>query len=1170
MRRTSKGQSSCRRRLCAVCGGALAVAVYGAPPAAAPPPPVTVTVAPADRYPRCHVRFEGVAVSEDGREATSVRRDWQAAVLPNPGEAIVFAVTAAAKDADRTVRATFTIHDYAGRELKADTFELPVKAGETQVREIEMKPGAADEGPFYLTGEWTEAGGAGQGTRTAVAGMPSVRLTVEDFEQVRAVAGVEVNTAAARHGGRMGLSLRPPPPANPPPPKEGVPPPPARYSLKLGRELPGRPVRLGVWVKTAAPAALTLRLRDPGVEVSQAVRPDVWLVGPVAVPAGDWQYVVFPAPDYGRPRAQLRSTCEADGIVDYPLTLESLEFECPPGAEIQVDDVDVWTQLERAAALRIRPILDKPADMLYPNDTLRLAFANAWLWEAARTFQYAAALTDIAGRAWPLGAGAVTIEPGGEAVVEPRLVNLPFGSYRLAAELRAEGGESAALTNERPLVVYQPSATVAASYATLLPVLADRNRFAAELGFRDEILLIPWHSVDGAPAVENPQGFFDYEWIDPEVQARAAVGLNVVGRLGFTSLWADPDTTYYPRTRVWMGNVYTLPSQSIYWEEYVQRTVRHYAGRIRTWVVWERPDSEGFSATPRQFTEQILAVARAAATEADPGVKLVSGGVLRENLERYLEGLIRSRAGRYLDAVGVVPSTAPLSPEDGYMDIVLARAERLRAKEHFAPPLWALDLGWPTGDGEGRVDEEDQARYLARAYALCRARGVEKIIVSPYEVPRRDAAGLLFEQGGFFGIKPAALVARTAAAQLADATFEREAFLLDRRDGLARAYLFRKPDGRLLLAAWRTLDRCRLRLPEGVQGVADVFGNTVALDPQTRLLELNTAPHYIAFAPGDPAALLKQLERAPVAYADAPESGWKSAWSFFLDVGDPADEAAAHYAATSNRVVGPLASHYHNDYGRYVVDAGRHFTGEERFTVDVSAYGASSMILRKRINYSSANQLVKVYCNDQLVGQWLAFKRARRYFWRDLEYVIPNRFFAGSPTATLRFEAQQGEATSYAFWAAPLKQASLYVSDLSLLVASSGYGPGINRDLNILGGPLRFFKGDGAEHAKGLGTNAAETMDESLVVVLLNRQFKRLRGQVGVDAAANGRGSVRFRVNDGTRVLYDSKDMTYFSEPQELDIDVSDSILLMLSTEDAGDGRQNDLANWAGLRLELK
>lgn len=1144
------------------------------PVPAAPPPGIVVSVEAAAATPRVPVHFRGPKLSADGRHADWIERDWQEPLYPDPGQPLLLAVRLAATGADRRVRVTGAVSDYIGRPLAKLDFELVAKAGETATHDVRFQPAEADLGPFYVTGDWTETGGAGKGALAFTAGLPNARLVVEDFELVRnAQPGEpEENSVVAKHGGRMGMLLRPQVPEPKDNAKRNKPDPElARMVFPLGQALPGRPVRIGLWVKVSAATDLTLRLRDPGVEVSQSVQPDRWAVGPITVAAGDWQHVVFPAPAYGLPKAQVKSFCIAGGTLDYPLSMETLDIECAPGTTVMLDDIEVWTQTEPDAAQRIRLVLDKPAGLLYRNDSLRFGLANGWLWGQPRPIGYSAALTDIAGKSWPLAQGTLSVAPGAEAEVEARLVNQPLGSYGLKAEMTSGGANLASLVRAKPLVVYEPTGKPPASYTELLALLRSQYRVFADLGFRQDVLLIPWHSVDLAESVENPQGFFHYGWIDPQVRQRRDAGIEVIGRLGFTPLWADPGTTYYANTNVWMGNVYALPSQAVFWEEYVSRTVRHYAGQIDTWVVWDRPDAEGFNATPAQFTEQLLAVARAAAREANPNVRLISGGIIRENLEKYLAGLIRSRAGKYVDAFGIMPSTAPLAPEDGYMDVILARAQRLRLKEQSETPLWALGLGWQTGDGEGRVSEDDQARYVARAYALCRANGVAKVVLEPYQIPLRDAAGLLFQEGGCFGYKPSALAGKTAAEMLADATALRELFLLDRRDGLARAYLFRKPDARFVLAAWRTEGRSRLRLPAGVEAVFDVFGNREAPDPQAPAVELHGAPHYIVFPAGDAEALIRRLERAPLDYDDAPESAWKRAWSFYLDVGSAADEAAARYACPDGRSVGPLASFYQNDYGRYVADSGRHFKGEESFDVPVKEYGGADLMLRKRINYSVPNQLVKVYCNGQPVGQWFAFKRDRRYRWRDVEFVVPNRFFAGQPTAALKFVAQQGgEATSYAYWAGPLQQKTLYVSDLSLVVGTSGYGPGVNRDKNILGGPLRFFRGDGKEHAKGIGTNSAEAMDDSLIVLMLNQQFKRLRGLVGVDAAANGRGSVRFRVGDGTRQLFDSKDMTYFSDPVPLDIDVSDCILLLLSTEDAGDGRQNDIADWADLRLELK
>ena len=50
----------------------------------------------------------------------------------------------------------------------------------------------------------------------------------------------------------------------------------------------------------------------------------------------------------------------------------------------------------------------------------------------------------------------------------------------------------------------------------------------------------------------------------------------------------------------------------------------------------------------------------------------------------------------------------------------------------------------------------------------------------------RDSAFFVYVDGPLFGIKPAALAARTARAMLGSAEFVREIFLSDRRDDIAR------------------------------------------------------------------------------------------------------------------------------------------------------------------------------------------------------------------------------------------------------------------------------------------------------------------------------------------------------------------------------------------------
>ncbi|GDY20764.1 hypothetical protein LBMAG56_21100 [Verrucomicrobiota bacterium] len=1140
-----------------------------------PPAPLKVTVAPADAYPRVKSKYAGFDVDPVTQAVRAASREEEAVLFPRCGGPLEFQFTVTANGADRTVKFTGAITDYFGAELQKVAANVTAKDGATATKNISVTPTEKHFGPFYLNGTWVEVGGANKGEFSLTAGQANWRLVIEDFESVKYPepgAPLE-NSPAAKHRGQRGLIVRWPAEATPPPtPAPGKKPTLSNRSLPLDIVLAARPVKLGLWVKSAADAQITARLRDPGVDAQQRNNPDTWTVGPVEVPAGDWRYVEIPMPGFSRPQSLRKSANEPNGIVDYPLTLQSLELSAAPGSELFLDDLELWTQGERDGSLQVRAATDKPVGLLYRNDTLNLVLANAWLWGGPVKLAGTAALEDINGGKFPLPSPNATIDPGGEFVLAAPLTNLPIGPWKLTAAIEAATGETLKVPDSAAFLVYEPSGRPLPQ-VELHKILRDRNRLLVDLGFANDTVVVPWHSVDGSPSVEAFPGHWTFDFITPAITTRRAAGIEVFGLLGFTALWADPSGTYDRKLGVWIGSTYVMPSRPIYWEQYVHRTVEQFTNEISTWVVWDRPDSEAFKATPREYTEQMLAVAHRAALEANPRARLVSGGVTRENFGPFLTGLAEAGAGRYLHGIGILPSTSPLSPEDGYMDVELARAQRIRRQEHLDPELWVLNLGWSSGEGQERVSEFTQAFYLPRAYVICRSQGIGKIFLQPdmtETVSKRDSADLIYPDGDWRGIKPAALSARTVRTLLNGAQFIREIFLNDRRDGLARAYLFRQADGKLLLAAWRREGSSVLPLTVKPDAVLDTFGNPLASSAD---ITLRPAPLYATFSGIEIGALVKQLERAPLRYDDAPESAWKREWTFYLDVGDPADEQAANYSAPGSQLVGPIDSHYHTEYGRHVEDSGRHFKGKEKFTVDVASFGAADLMLRKRINFNVPNQMVDVYCNGQFVGPWLAFKRDRRYRWRDIEFIVPNKFFAGRPKAEMRFVTTgDSEATSYYYWAGPLRTKTVYVSDLSLLVGTSGYGAGVNRDKNILGGGLKFFQktGPGEPFAKGIGTHSAAAMTDSLVVVCANKQFKRLRATVGVDAATNGRGSVRFRVGDGVKTLWDSQDMTYYTPAKEVDLDISDAILLMLWVDDTGDGTKDDIANWAGLRLELK
>ncbi len=1154
---------------------------FGVARAANPPKPPApqVRLAPAADYQWVPYEFLGLGFDPKTQRIWNMHHRGQAAIYGRSGEALRLVVSAQNESA-ASFQVAGSVADYYGRPVHKFQFELAVPAkGKTQ-QVIAFTPTEQQNGPFYISATWEQVNGRHEGALSLVAGQANTRFTVQDFEVVRhpKPGGTFETTTTARKRGDYGLLVRLPPLEKPPTDpnrRRHWRPKPSTLDVPLYLALPGRPVKVGVWLKTNEDLKLEAKFSDPGFDARQSTHYDTWNVGPIDIKKGEWQYLQIPIPGFSRPKAQRRKAGEANGIMDYPLTLQYLRLTAKTPAQVSLDSIEAWTQGEVGDSLRVRLANSKPLGLFYRNDVLRLRLANGWLWGKPVPVRGQAALLDWAKRRTDLGTFRADLAPGAEQLALLKLKDLRLGPHKL--EIKADAGTRRVQGPDTsyPHMVYEPKAK-ALGYDALIDIVGSRDAVLFDLGLLQDQVMIPWHSVDGSPSVEPYPAQWSFDWLTPAIAGRRKAGLEVAGVLGFTPLWADPSASFNRRMGAWYGSTYTMPARKIYWEEYVLRTAETYKDMINTWIVWDRPDSSAFKASAKDYVENLVKVAHKAAREANPNARIITGGVTRENIEKFLIALADAGAHRSLHGIGLYPTTAPLSPEDGYMEVLLERAQRIRREEKIEAPLWILNLDWATGAGQYRVDEYDQSRYVVRSYVIARACGIDHILLradGTTMYSRRDSANLIYEQGGLTGIKPAALAAKTVISQLHGSVFRQDLFLQDRWAGLSRGYLFTHPQGHPLLVLWRCSGTSRLQLPTAPAAIVDVYGNPVAAGRQgtATVVDLQPDPIFVHFPKGAWQAVAKNIERTPLRFEDAPESAWKGKFRFHLDVGNADDEARVKYRADNARIVGPIDSHYHNDYGRRIIDRGRHFLGAEAFEIDVKGYGKADLLIRKRINYASPDQMVQVFCNGRAAGQWFAFKRDRRYRWRDVDFVVPNRFFAGETRARMKFVCVGGrEATSYYYWAAPLQTRTIYLSDMPLLVNTSGYGPGANRDRNILGGEMRFYKLPDKTFTKGIGTNGAATMAKSLIVIPLNKSFKRFRATVGIDTATNGKGSVRFRIGDGTKMLWDSKDMTYYSAPKDIDIDVSNSIILMLWTGDSGDGHRNDIANWANARLELK
>ncbi len=128
------------------------------------------------------------------------------------------------------------------------------------------------------------------------------------------------------------------------------------------------------------------------------------------------------------------------------------------------------------------------------------------------------------------------------------------------------------------------------------------------------------------------------------------------------------------------------------------------------------------------------------------------------------------------------------------------------------------------------------------------------------------------------------------------------------------------------------------------------------------------------------------------------------------------------------------------------------------------------------------------------------------------------------------------------------------LDELDLSKMSSGWGKAL-ADRTVTDKPISIG-GEAFEH--GVGTHA-----ESLFYVKLDGKTERFRAKVGVDDAANGRGTVRFQVYGDGKRLFDSRTMKGGQKAKTVDVPLTGVRHLTLMVTSSGDGIDFDHADWA-------
>jgi hypothetical protein len=278
----------------------------------------------------------------------------------------------------------------------------------------------------------------------------------------------------------------------------------------------------------------------------------------------------------------------------------------------------------------------------------------------------------------------------------------------------------------------------------------------ADLHVGWERLVIPWDQV-------QPDGPADFSHLGltlsaDRLRSDVARGVRVAAVLQFTPAWAQVNSIAGQNS---VPKNLDLPfdDPANYWGRFVGETVKHYAGQIDEWIIWNEPEirptdagnggASSWAGTDEEFA-QLLRVGYLAAKKANP-----SAVVSFPATSYWMEEQSRpKRAPFYERELGILSRDAHAAEHNFYHDAVglnlyrspddIFRVSRLFASLQRAynidKPLWLTEMNaMPTDEAQSpaqctvrdlnsgiKTTLDQQAAYLIQSFALAAAAGYQR------------------------------------------------------------------------------------------------------------------------------------------------------------------------------------------------------------------------------------------------------------------------------------------------------------------------------------------------------------------------------------------------------------------------------------------------------------
>ncbi len=228
--------------------------------------------------------------------------------------------------------------------------------------------------------------------------------------------------------------------------------------------------------------------------------------------------------------------------------------------------------------------------------------------------------------------------------------------------------------------------------------------------------------------LEPVAGSWNFSATDSVVSNDTAHGLDTEGILIGTPGWAVR-SGQTPGNGLPKGLGLPITDPANVWADFVRQTVRHYAGQVAFWEIWNEPDLKYFwTGSPSDYY-QLLRVSYSVIKSVDPTAKVVLAGMVVPDLNFF---------SAVLDAAGNDSSDRTAH---GYFDIAawhsygaakaaypnLIQMRAILTNHGFgSAPIWVTEAGFPASNPNG---ESRQAAYVFQSIAYAFAAGADRVFV---------------------------------------------------------------------------------------------------------------------------------------------------------------------------------------------------------------------------------------------------------------------------------------------------------------------------------------------------------------------------------------------------------------------------------------------------------